>query len=158
MPRPRKWRKVEFIPDIREFMPFGAANSDTEANVLKIEELEAVRLKDVEELDQEQCAKKMEVSRQTFQRILNSGRKKMADSLVSGKGIRIEGGNFTRNVCSVRCLDCGSNWDESYENYQELIKDEYKCPNCGSIKVVCSSDRGGGFCRGNCRRFGRGRT
>jgi predicted DNA-binding protein (UPF0251 family)/DNA-directed RNA polymerase subunit RPC12/RpoP len=155
MPRPKKWRKVEFIPDIREFIPCGGPGSDVGTNVLKVEELEALRLKELEELDQEQCAEKMGVSRQTFQRILNSGRKKMVDSLVSGKGIRIEGGNFTRNVCPVQCLDCGREWDESYENYQKLLKGEYECSYCGSNRVVCIRGHKGKFCRGNCWRHGR---
>lgn len=149
--RPRKWRRVEFIPDIREFMPSGSVNTDS--NILRIEELEALRLKDMEELDQKQCAEKMGVSRQTFQRILSSGRKKMADSLVGGKGIRIEGGNFTRNVCSVECLDCGRKWDDSYENYQKLSRNQYECPDCGSNRVICIREQKGRFCRGHCRRY-----
>lgn len=153
MPRPRKWRRVEFIPDITEFVPSGGIDNNTKTNVLKVEELEALRLKDVEDLDQEQCAQRMAVSRQTFQRILNSGRKKMADSLVNGKGIRIEGGNFTRNVCCLRCLDCGERWDESYENYQQYLMGKYECPSCRSSNVVCDSGQAGGFCRGNCNRY-----
>jgi predicted DNA-binding protein (UPF0251 family) len=52
----------------------------------------------------------MEVSRPTFQRILISAREKIADSLVNGKTLKIEGGNFTRNICSVKCADCGREW------------------------------------------------
>ena len=98
MSRPPKWRKVEFIPNIQYFVPFDVQTNNIEENILRIEEVEAIRLKDLEGLEQEECAEKMEVSRQTFQRILNIGREKIADSIINGKAIRIEGGNFTRNI------------------------------------------------------------
>jgi hypothetical protein len=53
--------------------------------------------------------------------ILLSAREKVADSLVNVKVLHIEGGNFTRNICPVKCLDCGKEWMESYEN-MEFIK------------------------------------
>jgi len=61
---------------------------------LSIEELESVRLKDLEDLDQEQCAQRMNISRPTFQRVLESSRKKIADALLNGKAIKIEGGAY----------------------------------------------------------------
>ena len=75
---------------------------------------------DLEGMEQVDCADRMEVSRQTFQRILNVARQKIADSLTNGKAIRIEGGNYTRNICPVKCLDCGKQWSESYENFERL--------------------------------------
>ena len=100
MGRPIKWRRVSQMPEVLEFQPVGAADPAMLVNVLLIEELEAVRLKDLEGLEQEACADQMQVSRPTFQRILMNARQKIADSLVHGKGIRIEGGTFTRNVCA----------------------------------------------------------
>lgn len=157
MPRPTKWRRVEFIPDIRRFVPRGIPERELEENILKIEELEALRLKDLEDLDQEQCAERMEISRQTFQRILNAARRKMVDAIVNGKAVRIEGGNFTRNICPVQCLNCGREWEESYENYQKALHGTYYCPNCGSNELVCVTEQRGRFCRGNCHRHGRNR-
>jgi predicted DNA-binding protein (UPF0251 family)/predicted Fe-Mo cluster-binding NifX family protein len=61
---------------------------------LCIEELEALRLKDLGDLDQEQCAKQMNISRTTFQRVLGSARKKLSEALLNGKAIRIEGGAY----------------------------------------------------------------
>lgn len=61
---------------------------------LSLEEAEAIRLKDIEDLDQEQAALRMNVSRPTYQRVLESARKKVADALLNGKAIRIDGGNF----------------------------------------------------------------
>ena len=78
--RPTKWRKVEFIPNIQYFAPSDIDTASLQENILRIEELEAIRLKDLEGMEQEECADKMEVSRQTFQRILNAAREKIADS------------------------------------------------------------------------------
>ena len=66
--RPLKWRKVEFIPDIQHFIPVGVELAGIKENILKIEEIESIRLKDIEGLEQEQCAKKMEISQPTFPR------------------------------------------------------------------------------------------
>lgn len=151
MARPTKWRKVEFIPNSRYFTP-NQTGRLIEENILRVEEVEALRLKDLEGLDQEQCAEKMEISRQTFQRILNDARRKVADSLVNGKAIRIAGGNYTRNICLVKCLDCGHEWSESYETFEQ---EDYACIKCNSKKIVCLKDSGRNFCRGHCRRWGR---
>ena len=154
MARPTKWRKIENIPDVLNFAPSENRNEDMPGNILKLEELEAVRLKDLEGLEQGECAERMEVSRPTFQRILILAREKIADSLVNGKAIRIEGGNFTRNVCPVKCLECGREWPESFEN---LTSEEngYVCPYCGSARIVCEQSCNGRFGRGNCWRRGR---
>lgn len=155
MPRPVKWRRVEFIPEVKTFIPEGISLKDLEKNVLLVEELEAIRLKDLEGLEQELCAKKMEISRQTFRRILSSARSKVADALINGKSLRIEGGNFTLNICSVQCFDCGRQWNESYENFEKILQGHYHCPYCGSIQIACSNRQQRGFCKRNCRRFGK---
>lgn len=155
MARPTKWRRIENIPTVQYFVPSQSDTADLQENVLKLEELEAIRLKDLEGFEQEECAEKMEVSRPTFQRILILAREKVADSLINGKAIRIEGGNFTRNICPVRCLGCGNEWMESYENMTSIRNGEYACPKCSSKQLACG--RGGGrgkFCRGNCLRHG----
>ncbi|MEA4849319.1 MAG: DUF134 domain-containing protein [Clostridiaceae bacterium] len=154
MARPTKWRKIENIPTVPYFVPSEKDVDGVPENILKLEELEAIRLKDMEGLEQGECAEKMEVSRPTFQRILLSAREKIADSLVNGKTIHIEGGNFTRNICPVICLDCGKEWMESYENMESIKNGEYACPACGSAKVVCGQTCKGKFCRGNCWRHG----
>lgn len=155
MARPTKWRKVEFIPNIQRFVPIGIQPDTMEENILRIEEVEAIRLKDIEGLEQEECAEKMQVSRQTFQRILNIARGKIADSIINGKAIRIEGGNFTRNICAVHCLNCGKEWKESYENFEKIIKGNYVCPDCHSNNIVCLNTNNQNFCRRNCWRRGK---
>jgi len=156
MARPTKWRKIDNIPTIQYFVPSDNRLEDVLENVLKLEELEAIRLKDLEGLEQDECANRMEVSRPTFQRILLEAREKVADSLINGKGICIEGGNFTRNICSVFCMDCGKEWKESFENLERLQKGEYTCYHCGSTRVICKDNCKGKFCNKNCHRYGRG--
>lgn len=152
--RPTKWRKVEFIPNVQYFTPLDTDVSSLQENVLRIEELEAIRLKDIEGMEQEDCAAKMEVSRQTFQRILNAAREKIADSLINGKAIRIEGGNYTRNICPVKCLDCGKQWKESYENFEKILNGDFNCSECNSKRIVCSRGEKRKFCRRNCWKHG----
>lgn len=92
MPRRRRRRRVGFRPDFRYFGP-GKGASVNEV-VLKVEEFEAVRLKDFEGHDQVEAASEMGVSQPTFSRILDSARRKIADAMVSGKALRIEGGDY----------------------------------------------------------------
>ncbi|MCI1930317.1 MAG: DUF134 domain-containing protein [Clostridia bacterium] len=155
MARPTKWRKIENIPTIPYFVPSDKCVDEIPENILKLEELEAIRLKDLEGLEQSECAEKMQVSRPTFQRILLSAREKVADSLVNGKTIHIEGGNFTRHICPVKCMDCGKEWMESYENLESIKNGDYSCPECGSTKIACEQTCKGKFCRRNCWRHGR---
>ena len=151
MARPTKWRKIENIPTVPCFIPSNtSAAADLPKNILKLEELEAIRLKDLECLEQEECAEKMEVSRPTFQRILISAREKVADSLINGKMILIEGGDFTLNICPVKCSNCGMEWKESVEKINEGETDDYTCPGCGSKKVYCNKNCRGTAC---CKRF-----
>lgn len=152
MARPTKWRKIENIPAVSYFVPAEKELAEVPKNILKLEELEAVRLKDLEGLDQSECAEKMEVSRPTFQRILLTAREKIADSLVNGKMIHIEGGNFTQNICPVRCLDCGKEWRDSVEKLDAINGGIYICPSCGSPEVTCGKTCRGKVGRGNCWR------
>ena len=154
MARPTKWRQIENIPVIQYFVPSTSDVMEVPENVLKLEELEAVRLKDLEGLEQSECAEKMGVSRPTFQRILLAAREKITDSLVNGKTIHIEGGNFTQNICPVRCSACGKVWRESFENIKTIKGGDYTCPDCRSNNVICEQTCKGKSCRRNCRRNG----
>jgi len=160
MGRPIKWRRVNQMPEVMQFVPSEQTgitcfpNKGPE-NVLLIEEYEALRLKDLEGLEQEECAEQMQISRATFQRILVTAHEKVADSLINGKSIRIAGGNFTRNICPVHCLDCGLTWEESVEI---LTRDQtsYTCPHCKSNRIVCAPVepclKGRGQRNRNCQR------
>jgi predicted DNA-binding protein (UPF0251 family) len=94
MPRPLKCRRVAFLPEATYFKPAGIPLRLLDEVILSVEEAEAIRLKDLEGLEQEQGAEKMNISRPTFQRVLASARQKIADALLNGRAIRIEGGNF----------------------------------------------------------------
>jgi uncharacterized protein len=89
MPRPRLCRKIEFNPEITYFKPQGIPIRNLEIVELTTEELEAYRLRHVNELDQQAAAEKMNTSTSTYQRILNSVNKKIADALINGKAIKI---------------------------------------------------------------------
>ncbi|MFL0194777.1 DUF134 domain-containing protein [Clostridium sp. WILCCON 0269] len=144
MARPIKFRKVEFFPKSTYFVPWGKPKCKIQEIILKVEELEAVRLKDIEELSQEECAEKMQVSRQTFQNIIDSARKKIAVALTQGNAIRISGGNYTTTFCKFKCFDCGKVYEISYE------QDRIICPGCGSQRVLCSKKAD--FCSRWCSR------
>jgi len=95
MPRPPKRRMVENVPKINVFKPAGVPARKLEEVVLTVEELEAIRLKDLEGLQQQEGADRMGVSRPTFQNILYSAREKLARALVKGMAIKIEGGTYS---------------------------------------------------------------
>ncbi len=93
MVRPTKCRKVGYMPENLAFKPAGIAMEDLETVILNIDEFETVRLADYEELYFEEAAERMGVSRQTFGNILKSAHKKIADALINGKTLKIEGGD-----------------------------------------------------------------
>ena len=133
MPRPVKLRRVNSVPEITYFKPAGIPLYRLEETCLSVEEVEAIRLKDLEGLDGEECARMMKVSRPTFQRILESSRKKLADALLNGKAIRIEGGNFELASRHFRCHSDGYEWDVTFE---EMISGlPVTCPACRSADI-----------------------
>ena len=89
MARPLKPRRVLFDPDVVYFKPRAVPLSILEEVDLSIDELEALRLCDLKDLEQKEAAKKMKVSQSTLQRILTSARKKVAEALTKGKAIKI---------------------------------------------------------------------
>lgn len=89
MPRPRLCRTIEFSPDITYFKPQGVPMRELEVVELTTEELEAYRLRHVTDLEQREAADKMHTSQSTYQRILYSAYKKIADALINGKAIKI---------------------------------------------------------------------
>ena len=128
MGRSPSWRRVAFIPEITYFKPAGVPLRALREVCLTVDEAEAIRLKDAEGLEQEKCAQSMRISRTTFCRILESGRQKMADALLNGKAIRIEGGNFEAVQRRFRCGRDGHEWEVPFdESLDETIR---RCPRC----------------------------
>jgi predicted DNA-binding protein (UPF0251 family) len=134
MSRPFKCRKVCFVPGVTYFKPAGIPLRMLEENCLSLEEMEAIRLRDLEHLEQQQCAERMSISRPTFQRVLASARKKIADSLLAGKALRIEGGNYELVASRFRC-SAGHEWEtgEAPSQYPRA------CPVCNTSKVLPAS-------------------
>ena len=96
MPRPFKCRRVCGNPTADYFKPRGIPISELKEINLTIDEFEAIRLADLGELYQEDAAKKMNISRQTFGNIVNSAHKKIADVLLHAKALKIDGGVVER--------------------------------------------------------------
>jgi predicted DNA-binding protein (UPF0251 family) len=152
MPRPTKWRRVASLPEVTYFKPRGVQLKFLEEVRVSVEEAEAIRLKDLEGLEQEQCAERMKISRPTFQRVLVSARQKIADALLDGKAIRIEGGKFEMVARHFRCTE-GHEWEVPFESL--IHSPPELCPECetGSFMPVSipSSNRG----RGRRHRIGK---
>ena len=103
MPRPRKCRKVCCLPRASEFVPVGCRGA--EPVVLTVDEYETIRLIDKENFSQEECGKYMHIARTTVQQIYDSARKKLAEVVVDGKMLRIEGGDY--RLCDGAETTCG---------------------------------------------------
>lgn len=96
MPRPCRCRRIRCKPDANYFKPRGIPLDSLEEVSLALDELEAIRLADLEGLYQEDAACKMNISRQTFGNIINSAHKKIADTLLNAKALKIEGGKVKK--------------------------------------------------------------
>ncbi|QVK17390.1 DUF134 domain-containing protein [Mycoplasmatota bacterium] len=130
MPRPIKPRKIGYIPQNKMFVPYGKKIEFNDYIILLHDELEAIRLKDIENLHQNECAEIMDVSRQTFQLIIDSARKKVARALIEGNPIKIEGGHYTLSKYTQKCPECGKiHKTESFSNHKRRC-----CGNCQNNK------------------------
>jgi len=154
MGRQPLWRRVDFIPQITYFKPAGVPLSNLQEVRLSVEEAEAIRLKDLEGLEQEECAQRMNISRTTFSRVLGSARQKMADALLSGKAIKIGGGNFEMAVRRFRCVS-GHEWDVPFQT-MVTTPPEF-CPKCNTPSIMPLQPPGLGWGRGGRGRRHRGR-
>lgn len=101
--RPKKTRYIDCGPGERCFKPVCKRGNKVEGVVIEMDELEAMRLADLKGMHQEDAAKLMGVSRPTFSRIIESGRKKVTDGLVNIKCIKVEGGCCTFNNGKGKC-------------------------------------------------------
>ena len=126
MARPKCCRQVGAIPYKTCFQPEGVTSSSCPEEVLlNLDEYESLRLADLEGLYQEQAAMRMNISRQTFGRIVEAARRKVADVLVNGKTLRIEGGPVSIKAAeTTRCPRC--HHDLSLLN----ARDGIICPYC----------------------------
>jgi predicted DNA-binding protein (UPF0251 family) len=150
---------VAGLPRCKVFKPAGLPACSLEEVVLTVDELEAIRLADLRGLYQEQAAEQMKVSRQTFGRIIESAHRKVAETLVEGKALKIEGGAIVMaDMRTFRCHDCQHAWQVPFGAGRPQ-----ECPNCKSLSIhrACQdrgARRGRPACagRGRCHRGGRG--
>jgi predicted DNA-binding protein (UPF0251 family)/DNA-directed RNA polymerase subunit RPC12/RpoP len=152
MPRPRRHRCVQSAFEYDYFKPCVICRQDADEVVLKIEEMESVRLKDYLGMDQRDAASQMDVSQPTFHRILTEARSKIASALVCGRPIRIHGGTYRMATTSARkfkCYDCQHEWEEAYGTGRPQ-----NCPKCGSTNLHRAEDDRG-YVRGGRGRHGR---
>ncbi len=139
MPRPRKHRRLMHEPQPAVYKPVGAPLQTLDCTILLLEELEALRLADLEGCYQEEAAAQMAVSRSTFQRIVTEARRKVAQALVQGTALQIEGGTFRVAAVRWHCDECRHNWEIHHGSGQG---EPEHCPTCGS-QAIHERRRGG---------------
>ena len=141
MARPTFPRNVGFLPGVTYFKPAGVRMMGLEEVVLGHDEIEAMRLKHLLGLSQEEAAGQMNISQPTFHRLLSSASEKIADAIVNGKALRIEGGNI--NVPEGSWPSCGKGrmcargrqgWKRRSKNMQQ--------GEGGSMKIAITSNDG----------------
>jgi len=158
MPRPCCCRRISCRPAHMCFKPRGVPMAALGEINLGLDELEAIRLVDLEGLYHEEAALRMNVSRPTLTRIVESARRKVAGALVEGKALIIEGGNImTEAMRGFHCADCGHHWEVAHGTARPDA-----CPECGSGNIHRSEEcmsthgHGGGHHAGGHGRKGRG--
>ncbi len=127
MVRPQKNRRVAFNPEISYFKPRGIPMFDLEEVRLTVDQREAIRLSDLLGLSHEDAGRRMGVSRATFGRIVQRARQAVADALINGKAINVEGGSYNI-VSSTRlfyCNSCNQEWEEPLGTGRPKC-----CPSC----------------------------
>ena len=137
MARPRKRRRLWRQPQAAIFKPVGAPLEALTRITLLYEELEALRLADLEGQHQAEAAKQMGVSRSTFQRVVTEARQKVALALVNGAALQVEGGVFRVADVSWHCTDCGHDWRLKHGRG---VGPPETCPACGSYAIRERSD------------------
>lgn len=113
------------------FKPTGIPMHRLKETVITIDELEALRLKDLEGIDQQQCADQMGIAQSTLQRILANARKKLTEAVIKGNALRIEGGSYSVTD-RITCKRCHHGWRRNIlYNKRGRTGDQRECPSCG---------------------------
>lgn len=129
--RPRCPRRVEAVPRVTYYKPRGVPVSELEVVELAVEELEALRLVDLEGLEQDAAALRMGISRRALWDELTRARRKVAEALVKGCAIAIRGGSYIVAARRFVCDSCGHAWEEPFGTGRPG-----ECPECGSAEVA----------------------
>lgn len=136
--RPPKHRLVAFNPRISYFKPRGIPLVALEEVRLTVDEREALRLADLLDLSHEEAGRRMGVSRATFGRILQRAHQAVADALIHGKAISVEGGSYRMVMGgrSLQCQGCGHRWEMT-----PGCGSTCRCPACGQSKPCSTPER-----------------
>ena len=136
MPRPFKCRNVGGCFAVSAFKPAGMPGRSLKIVELRLDELEAIRLADLQGLYHEQAAEKMGISRATFGRVLESGHRKVADALLNGKMLTFTGGNVIMlEQRTFICRDCGQIFSVPFGTGRPS-----ECPSCHSNNICRSAE------------------
>lgn len=138
MPRPKKWRKVCCLPNNNRFGPLDSSADAVNTVNMTVDEYETIRLIDLNGLTQEECAKQMNISRTTVQGVYDEARKKLAQSLVNGKVLCIEGGEY--QLCDGRGDGCGRGGCRRHRCSRFLKEDSKTENNLNSIRTEDSDE------------------
>jgi predicted DNA-binding protein (UPF0251 family) len=126
---PYRKRRIHQPPNFQNFKPTGIPRKILKTLTLTVDEYEAIRLADYHGFEHLQAAEKMNISRPTFTRLIEKARHKIAQTIVDGKELVVEGGNIEFQNTLRRCRDCG---DEQLSPSHKNIDD---CPECGSGNI-----------------------
>ncbi len=130
MPRRKRHRYVHQEPPISVYKPAGIPIKELDEILITLDEYEAMRLADFEGMNQREACEIMQISQSTFNRVLAAARKKIAQGIVEGHVLRIEGGRYILSDGSggLQCTECGYRLD--------MKKDDGRsCPKCKSSKI-----------------------
>ncbi len=141
MSRPKNNRIVHEPPIFTDFKPIGVRGVSLEQVIMSLDEYEAFRLADHIGLSHEEAAEEMEISRPTFSRLIEKARTKIADFIINGKVLNIDGGNvhFRNNI--IKCQSCGQMFKTKFSDPIT------ECPACHSQNLL---NLAGGFGHGKC--------
>lgn len=144
MARPQSDRIVHEPPLFSNFKPMGVRGQDLGQILLTLDEFEAFRLADQVGMSHAAAAEEMEISRSTFTRLIEKARKKIADFIIQGKMLTIEGGSvhFRNNI--LKCQSCGYMFKTNMDNNLR------ECPACHSGNLI---NLAGGFGHGKCCNY-----
>ncbi|QSX04986.1 DUF134 domain-containing protein [Sedimentibacter sp. zth1] len=117
MARPRKWRKVCSLPENNFFGPMNCEQFD-DMIIMTVDEYETIRLIDYQDFTQEECSQYMKIARTTVQQIYTNARKKIAQSIVDGKVLKIFGGDY--QLCDGNEDFCGCRGCHKRQRYKNL--------------------------------------
>ncbi|HUX42695.1 MAG TPA: DUF134 domain-containing protein [Rectinemataceae bacterium] len=145
MPRPVNERRLGIPISSRTIAPIGSLEGELEGVFLGLDEAEALRLADLEGLYQEAAARSMGVSRQTFGRIVESARRKVADAVLNGKALRIEGGEVSlrqegESIMKIAVPSRNGQVDEHFGHCKEFLVFRYEGGRLVAEPTVASGD------------------